>query len=78
MLSTTDENTMPLKRMINKRIEINFKKHNLQYEKTDPWSSLIKDNYTAYFKSSFKYVLDYTFYRPRDIITFWDNGQKLG
>lgn len=70
MLSTTDENTMPLKRMINKRIEINFKKHNLQYEKTDPWSSLIKDNYTAYFKSSFKYVLDYTFYRPRDIITF--------
>lgn len=70
ILSTIDENALPLKKMVNKRIEINFKNNNLQYNKSDPWSSLFKDNYFAYGKSSFKYVLDYTFYRPRDIITF--------
>lgn len=70
MSSTTDENTMPLKRMINKRIEINFKNHNIEYDIEDPWTSLVKDNHRVYGKSSFKYILDYTFYRPRDIITF--------
>ncbi len=71
-LSLTDENKNPLKRMANKRIEINFQKHNIAIQ-GDAWAALIKnENYGAShnFKSSFKYILDFTFYRPRDIITF--------
>lgn len=70
-LSKSNENYMPLKRLANKRIELNFQHHNISYNMSDPWSSLINNEY-RYNKSSFKHVLDYTFYRPRDIITFLD------
>lgn len=66
--SSIDENNNPLKRLANKRIEINFKNHNIQVN-SDAWSALINNEAHDY-KTSFKYVLDYTFYRPRDIITF--------
>lgn len=56
----------PLKKLANKRIEKTFLEHNLRFEK-DAWDSLFKQND---WKSSFKQILDYTFYRPRDIITF--------
>lgn len=71
-LSLTDENNNPLKKMANRRIEKNFQNHNIAFE-GDAWATLIKnENYgaTHNFKSSFKYILDFTFYRPRDIITF--------
>lgn len=61
----TNENLHPLKQLVDKRIEINFSKQNIQYIR-DPWSSLISNEN----RPSFKYVLDFTFYRPRDIITF--------
>ncbi len=67
-----DESKTAIKRMINKRIEINFKKRNIPFG-TDPWYSLfsneISSQYSYARKSSFKYILDFTFYRPRDIIT---------
>lgn len=67
------EQDIPLKKLANKRIEINFKKHHVEFG-DDPWSTLFENlNYNFYetpFKSSFKYILDFTFYRPRDIITF--------
>jgi hypothetical protein len=67
------ENLIPLKQLANKRIEINFDKFGISYEK-DAWETLfLNENYnnSSYpFKSSFKYILDFTFYRPRDIITF--------
>lgn len=69
------ENFIPLKRMANKRIELNFKKYSLPFNKNDAWSSLIQ-TWTEYNKSSFKYVLDFTFYRPRDIITFLNTISK--
>ena len=71
-LSLSDENNNPLKRMANRRIEINFQNHNIDF-RGDAWAALIKnENYgTNYYpKTSFKYILDFTFYRPRDIITF--------
>jgi len=63
----SDENIVGLKKLINKRISVNFEKQNQTYSKTDPWSSLFKDDY-QYNGSSFKYLIDFTFFRPRDLI----------
>lgn len=63
------ENDNPLKKMAQKRIGLNFQKHNIMYE-NDAWGTLIKNHDLGISKTSFKYVLDFTFYRPRDIITF--------
>lgn len=66
-----DENVTILKTFINKRIRLNFENHNISYDLEDPWSTLIPDNNTEYQgKSSFKYIIDFTFYRPRDLILF--------
>lgn len=68
-----NEDDIPLKKLANRRVKLNFDKLNIPCEE-DAWSSLIKSgkSETAYYwgQSSFKYVLDFTFYRPRDIITF--------
>jgi hypothetical protein len=68
-----DENEIALKKLVNKRIELNFKNKNIPYSADDPWNSLFaNDNFNPNCyprKSSFKYVLDFSFYRPRDIIT---------
>ena len=69
-----DENDIPLKRMINKRIGLNFKEKQLEYDKKNPWNSLFYNSYAD--KPSFKYVLDLTFYRPRDVITFLSEVTK--
>lgn len=62
-----NENFVGLKKLINKRIAINFEKENLVYSEHDPWTSLFKDEY-QYNGSSFKFLIDYTFFRPRDLI----------
>jgi len=59
------ENIQPLKQLVNRRIQLNFEKYKMPFG-IDPWSDLISNDN----RSSFKYVLDFTFYRPRDIITF--------
>lgn len=73
LYSGNAEELIPLKKLANKRIELNFKKHDIPFG-TDPWETLFLDenyNGTDYpKKTSFKYILDFTFYRPRDIITF--------
>jgi len=65
-----NENLTKIKQFINKRIEYNFVKNGIEYNKTDPWSSLIADDYSYRF-SSFKYVLEHTFARPRDLVLFF-------
>jgi len=65
-----NENLTKIKQFINKRIEHNFIKNGIEFNKTDPWSSLIADDYTYRF-SSFKYVLEHTFARPRDLVLFF-------
>lgn len=67
--SSIDENIIPLKQLANRRIEINFKNHNIPFE-GDPWNNLFTSEVSYGNKSSFKHVLDFTFYRPRDIVTF--------
>lgn len=66
-IQCVDENKIALKRLVNKRIELNFKNRNIEYNISDPWYSLFSKDYAQ--KSSFKYILDFSFYRPRDIIT---------
>lgn len=63
--SSTQEDLQPLKQLANRRIELNFQRYKIPYG-NDPWSTLISNAN----RPSFKYVLDFTFYRPRDIITF--------
>jgi len=63
-------NAVGLKQLINKRIAANFDKENLFCDPSDPWQSLIRDN-PQYNGDSFKFVIDHTFFRPRDLILFF-------
>lgn len=65
--SSLDISDIPLKNLIDKRIELNFKKNDISFN-GDPWENLFSFSYVNG-KTTFKYVLDFTFYRPRDIIT---------
>lgn len=67
-----NEDEIPLKKLADRRIRVAFQNNNLPIpEGTSPWDCLIEEG-RAYGSSSFKYILDYTFYRPRDIVTFLD------
>lgn len=68
-----NEDTVPLKKLADKRIGIAFEKKGLSvsHEKS-PWDCLINKKYQYNNGSSFKSILDFTFYRPRDIVTFLD------
>jgi Cdc6-like AAA superfamily ATPase len=66
-----NENQVALKRFANKRIGLNFKSNNIPYDEDNPWGNLFQDDDITYgMKSSFKYFIDFTFYRPRDIVLF--------
>lgn len=53
------------------RIIYNFKSNNIPYNPFYPWDSLFdKNDFNNGAKDCFKYVLDHTFYRPRDIVHF--------
>lgn len=58
-----------IRRFINKRITAAFRKKNLCVMKDDPWQSLVNENLHP--SSSFRYILDITLYRPRDLILFF-------
>lgn len=62
-----NENQVGLKKLINKRIGVNFEKEDIWYNEDDPWASLFRDD-PQYNGSSFKYLIDFTFFRPRDLI----------
>jgi len=67
-----NEDDVPLKRLADRRIKIAFEKtERTMASNKSPWDCLIGESY-SYNGSSFKYILDYTFYRPRDIVTFLD------
>lgn len=58
-----------LREFINKRIADNFERKGIEYDNEDPWSTLVdNDSYDYGKKTAFEYVLDNTFYRPRDFI----------
>lgn len=68
-LHVSNESENPLKRLVDKRIEVNLKNNLIDF-KGNSWDNLFENHlYEFGGKSSFKYVLDHTFYRPRDLIT---------
>lgn len=75
------ENNLKLKQFINKRIACNFDKRGLEYIKDKPWESFIDEMdflpwKNGNNKSSFKYIIDHTFFRPRDLILFFKDIDK--
>ncbi len=64
-----------LRKLINRRLKLAFGKHGVTLNEKDPWKDFVVEKIND--KPSFKYVLDHTFYLPRDIIgVFKDIGQK--
>lgn len=77
-IGNDDDSNNRIKRFVNHRLKINFDRLHIDYNANDPWSSFIMDDYSVYErKTPFKYLLDFTFYRPRDFINIFKNlGQK--
>ena len=63
------EDQLFMKQFINKRIKFAFERAQKTYNKQDPWASLVKENIAE--RSSFKYVLNNTLFRPRDLLLFF-------
>ncbi len=71
-----NENEWKIKKFINKRLSNAFKEIGYTFNENDPWDSFVDSNDFDYVRS-FKYVLDHTFYRPRDLLClFGDVGQR--
>lgn len=62
-----DESKIPLKELISNRLKKSFENESIELKNLEPWDALI-DSKGFGGKSSFKYVLDNTMYRPRDLI----------
>lgn len=66
------EDKLNLKKFINKRIARNFEINGMEYMEKRPWESFVNEqDFISSNKSCFKYILDHTFYRPRDLILFF-------
>ncbi len=65
-----NEEELSIKKFINKRIIHNFEKNEFEFDINKPWESLINSD-ASYNFSSFKYILDHTLIRPRDLILFF-------
>ena len=73
-----NETKLLLRRFINKRIQINFEKHNLVINNiSDPWTSFVDERSFYGDKTGFKHIIDHTFFRPRDLILFFKNIGSL-
>ncbi len=69
-LNKINEEEVPLKMLVNQRIKRAFKNKGISIPKSIvPWDYLI-DKEIGNPKSSFKYLLDYSFYKPRDFVIF--------
>ena len=74
-IKEASEEKSKLRLFINKRIAIGLKAKKIKYDENDPWSSLIDDRpHEKYkWKTAFKYILDCTLYRPRDLVAFFSD-----
>ncbi|PNE20141.1 hypothetical protein V511_10280 [Mesotoga sp. Brook.08.YT.4.2.5.1] len=66
------EEKLLIKRFINRRIASGFERLKLPYQRDDPWNSLVESRTNSH-GSTFKFVLDHTFYRPRDLLMVFNN-----
>ncbi len=62
------EDELNLKKFINRRIRFSFKHAGMACE-SDAWRSLVADG--QYDKTSFKYIVNQTLFRPRDLLLFF-------
>lgn len=61
-----------LRKFINKRIKLNFQNKGLILNNNeDPWTSFVDERSFYNGKTGFKYIIDHTFFRPRDLILFF-------
>ena len=69
------EKDILLRKFINKRIGINFKAMNIAYNTEDPWLTFVDNDASSEYnyKTAFKFILDFTFYRPRDLVNIFKN-----
>ncbi|MES2770275.1 MAG: hypothetical protein V4596_14125 [Bdellovibrionota bacterium] len=63
-----DEQNVPLRNLISSRIKYSYKKSSISI--TDGWHELFRD--WNHDKPSFKYLIDKTLYRPRDLICLFN------
>lgn len=75
-MAQKSEKLILLRQFLNRRLNVAFRQKGMSYNTSDPWLTLVGDN-AIDGKTPFKYILDYTFYLPRDIISiFKDMGSK--
>lgn len=70
------EDDLNIKKFITTRIKYAFKKAGLSYNNKCPWDSLVSEE-VGKGKTSFKYIMDFTLFRPRDLLLFFqplENG----
>lgn len=65
----SDENDLNLKKFINKRISYAFRKAGVDFSENDPWKGLVQDSNNN--QSSFKYIVNHTLHRPRDLLLYF-------
>lgn len=68
-LNKDKENDLGLKKLIEKRAKNAFVKSCIPMSKSSAWESLVSEEFAP--KSSFKYICDHTYFRPRDLILFF-------
>lgn len=68
-IAVKDEKQVLLRQFINKRLAIAFERAKYDYNHEDPWLSFVMESGDR--KTSFKYILDHTFYLPRDLLTIF-------
>jgi hypothetical protein len=69
------EDELNLKKFINRRIVYAFNKAGLSCDRKNPWNSLVNKDISD--RSSFKFVVNQTLFRPRDLLLFFkplENG----
>lgn len=71
----SNEQNLFLRRLINKRLSLNFEKLDIEYNINDAWSSFVDNsNQVGYnYKSAFMYILGFTQCRPRDFMYIFQN-----
>ena len=68
------ETNLHIREFLNSRIEQAFQYSQINYNQNDPWKSLVEEpfkNTDENTKTSFKYILDHTLFRPRDLLLFF-------
>ena len=67
-----NEKDLLLRRFINRRLSKGFTALDIPYNQEDPWLSFVDENNNDK-TTQFKYILDYTFYLPRDLMLIFKN-----